>query len=144
MAPNGRQHTHSTMIRTRSKTSLTESWIGHGWRAYGLDDAPAIDAGAKAKLAAASAKLKAGASAADTVEETAGEASASGGGSTKEKDLKKKLASLKKRLTEQSVTGGGLFARAQKKSKKATMTVLREKSTSRILARLQLCSEGTK
>ena len=86
VAPNGRQHIHSTMIRTRSKTSLSESWIGHGWRAYATDDAPAIDAAAKAKLAAASAKLIAGALGTDLGEEASGEASASGGGSTKEKE----------------------------------------------------------
>ena len=118
VAPNGRQHIHSTMIRTRTKTSFSESWTGHGWRAYATDDAPAIDAAAKAKLAAASASLKASAVGAAQGEEVSVGASASGGASAREKEPKKKLVSLKKRLTEQSIPAGGLVARAQKKSKK--------------------------
>ena len=124
VAPNGRQHLHTTMVRTRTKTSLTEPWIGPGWQAYATDDAPSAAASsAKGKPSGASAKGKAPAGGDDDGGgEPASDGMAAGGGKTaREKELAKKLKELKRKFTEQTVVGGGLFARAaQKKSKGLT------------------------
>ena len=135
VAPNARQHVHTGMVRTRTKTSLSESWIAHGWQAYAIDDAPAAEAAdkaaaAKSKLEAVSAKLKAAAASEGSVAEGGEESSGSKASSPKEKELKRKLENLKKRYAEQTVAGGGLFARARKKAKKGDDEIDGEVDTS--------------
>ena len=49
VAPHGRQHIHTTMIRTRNKTSLSKPWISQGWGGYASDDAPAAVAAVAAR-----------------------------------------------------------------------------------------------
>ena len=82
-------------MRTRNKTSLDESWIAAGWKAYASDDGLSAEAAVKAKVEAVSAKLKSSSAGSGGGDDGGGDAGSGSASSGKEKELRKKHENLK-------------------------------------------------